>query len=81
MIQYEYDSVGNRIATIEAGVNNHRRTEYEYDDKGQLIKVVYPDGTFESFIYDEGGREIATIDAAGYKTNFVYDAKGRVIET
>ena len=81
IIQYEYDALGNQIASFEVGVNNPRRTEYEYDEKGQLIKTLYFDGTSESFIYDEAGREIATIDAAGNTTHFVRDALGRVVET
>jgi YD repeat-containing protein len=30
-------------------------TEYMHDTKGNLLKIVSPDGTFETFVYDENG--------------------------
>ncbi|MEH2294032.1 RHS repeat-associated core domain-containing protein [Nostoc sp.] len=80
IVRYEYDKMGHQTFSIEQNMDN-RRTEYEYDDKGQLVKTLYADGTSESSVYDGVGRNITTIDAGGQATHFVYDALGHLIET
>ncbi|GEM_PF-1525877 len=74
----EYDSLGNRTATVDA---LGRRTEYRYDEKGQFVGTTYPDGTTELTTYDAAGRKIASTDRAGRTTRFVYDALGRLTTT
>jgi hypothetical protein len=43
--RYEYDGAGNRIAQIEAlGTEVERRTEYSYNEYGQLLETVIKGG-------------------------------------
>jgi RHS repeat-associated protein len=80
---YEYDKLGHQTAVIDA---LQQRTEYKYDDKGQLVGTIYADNTpdnpndnpREISRYDEAGRIISTIDKAGRETRFVYDKVGRL---
>jgi RHS repeat-associated protein len=84
--RYEYNAKGLQIAVIDA---LGRKTESRYDDRGELIEVLYPDATpndnrdnlREQHRYDATGQKIAVIDMAGRETRFVYDAVGRLLET
>jgi RHS repeat-associated protein len=78
-VRYEYDSVGHQTAIIQASMNN-RRTEYQYDDRGNLINTRLADGSSASTTYDALNREIATTDALGRTTQTIYDKLGRVVE-
>ncbi|MEL4897465.1 putative Ig domain-containing protein [Crocosphaera sp. Alani8] len=83
---YEYNELNQQTAVIDALL---RRTEYRYDDKGQLVETIYPDSTPETLddnprtitVYDRGSRQKATIDQAGKVTYYNYDQLGRLIET
>ena len=76
----EYDDAGRETARIdELG----RRTEYQYDALGRLVKTSIPtprrrslDNPFTQTEYDAAGQVIAQIDGAGNRTEFEYDANG-----
>ncbi|MCF7962081.1 MAG: putative Ig domain-containing protein [Pirellula sp.] len=78
----EYDSAGNKIADIDA---LGRRTEYRYDERGQLTETIFPDATPSILTdnprtrteYDAAGRETARVDELGRRTEFQYDKLGR----
>jgi RHS repeat-associated protein len=82
----EYDAAGNRTATVDA---LGRRTEYRYDDRGELIATIYPDATPNDLSdnpttrseYDAAGHKTADVDEAGRRTTYKYDALGRLVET
>lgn len=65
------------------------RTEYHYDEIGQLVLVISPDTTPDNLsdnptirtTYDAAGRQVSQIDALGHTTDFTYDMLGRLIET
>jgi large repetitive protein len=78
-VRYEYDAAGRQTAIIQASMNN-RRTEYQYDERGNLIKTILADGSSISTTYDALNREIATTDALGRTTQTIYDKLGRVVE-
>lgn len=78
-VRYEYDALGRQTAIVQESMNN-RRTEYQYDDRGNLIKTILADGSSTSTTYDALNREIATTDALGRTTGTIYDKLGRVIE-
>jgi YD repeat-containing protein len=59
---------------------NNRRTEYQYDDRGNLINTKLADSSSASTTYDALNREIATTDALGRTTQTIYDKLGRVVE-
>jgi len=52
-----------------------RVTRYEYDDYGNLVRTIYPDGSESRSTYDAAGREIAYTDANGHTVTFEYDAR------
>jgi YD repeat-containing protein len=78
-VRYEYDSLGHQTAIVQESMNN-RRTEYQYDDRGNLINTKLADGSSTSTTYDALNREIATTDALGRTTQTIYDKLGRVVE-
>jgi len=51
-------------------------TRFTYDEKGNLLTSVLPDGTTDRLEYDAQGRVVASTDATGERTTFTYDAKG-----
>ncbi|MEP1075191.1 putative Ig domain-containing protein [Leptolyngbya sp. PL-A3] len=79
-----YDAVGNRIEKVDA---LGRSTRYVYDEQGQLVETIYPDGTPNNVAdnprtrteYDAAGRVVAEIDELGRRTVMVYDQLGRQI--
>ncbi len=86
VIRTEYDAVGNRTALTDA---LGRRTQFVFDERGQLVETIFPDATLMDLSdnprtrteYDAAGRETATIDELGRRTEMVYDKIGRLIET
>ncbi len=60
--------------TPTAGVA--RVTTYEYDDVGQLVKALNPDGSEQYYVYDVAHDLIEVSDNLGNKARYVYDAKG-----
>ncbi|MCB2173528.1 hypothetical protein KQH65_12385 [archaeon] len=75
----EFDERGNKTATIEAkGTGVERRTEYTYDERGNLLTITKPVGAVVSFIYDEFGNVIRRTDAMGGVEEFSYDALNRM---
>lgn len=61
---YAYNEDGQRISlTTKEGVER-----YAYDAAGQVVAVIYPDGTEENFTYDAVGNRLTT-DAAVYAVN------------
>ncbi len=77
-IRNEYNSIRQRSASID---RLNKRTEYLYDNRGNLSRTIYPDGTEESFTYDAEGRKLSFTDRAGRITNYTYDKLGRLIKT
>ncbi|ACK68468.1 YD repeat protein (plasmid) [Rippkaea orientalis PCC 8801] len=83
---YEYNELNQQTAVTDTLL---RKTEYRYDNKGQLVETIYPDSTPNNnadnprtiTVYDRGSRQKATIDQAGRVTYYNYDQLGRLIET
>ncbi|MFO7902330.1 MAG: FG-GAP-like repeat-containing protein [Pirellulaceae bacterium] len=81
IISYSYDPVG-RLVREDKG--NGTYTTYEYDDAGQLLKLVNhaPDGAVQSrfdYSYDSLGRRIAMSTTYGEWT-YAYDATGQLTQ-
>ncbi|WP_243146922.1 RHS repeat-associated core domain-containing protein [Scytonema sp. UIC 10036] len=80
---YEYDKLGRQTAVIDALA---RRTEYVYNEKGELVETIYPDNTSTTkddnprikTKYDAAGRQIETIDQLGRVTRYIYDKVGEL---
>ncbi len=59
---------------------NGYTTAYAYDSRGNLSRIVYPDGTRYHMTHDTAGR-LLTLSVNGIqKQKNVYDAKGRPVE-
>ena len=71
----EYDGDGLVKATVE----DYRRTEYYHDSIGNLITIVYHDGSEENYKYDASGNRTLEVDRNGNATEYVYDAAGRLL--
>ncbi|MFB8796567.1 MAG: RHS repeat-associated core domain-containing protein, partial [Microcoleus sp.] len=81
----EYYKNGDVKAEIDELGN---RTEYRYNDNGQLVEVIYADDTPDNSDnprsrteYDKLGRTVASIDALGRVTRYEYDSLGRLVKT
>ena len=83
-----------RTTTIERSASGHstadvdplgRRTEYTYDNKGNLTSITRlagtPEAVTESYTYEPAYNQVAThTNALGKTTTYTYDALGRLVE-
>ena len=74
VIALDYDAMGRMTGITDANGNQTacvdikgRKTQYTYDDLGNLTKITYPDGTCETFVYDANGNNSIT-DENGSET-------------
>lgn len=70
----EYDEIGNLIYSERNGY----QISYIYNQYDQKEKVIYPDGSIQSYRYDEAGNLIST-ESEGMITEYEYDQAGRII--
>lgn len=76
---YYYDVMGNLIQVTRSGKDaDDEITRYEWNRNDQIIKMIDPLGSEESYIYDMAGRMIEKQDRDGYVTKVTYDALGNV---
>lgn len=71
-------AVKNRVRSVTDG--NGNLTQFEYDAKGNLTKVINPDGGEISHSYKSNGDKLSTTDANGNITFFRYDDFGNLIQ-
>lgn len=83
--QYIYDELGRRIEEIvdpiALGGTLNLRTQYKYDNSGNLTRKIDAIGHSTWYVYDADNRLTHTIDATGSVTQRTYDAEGRLIAT
>ncbi|MEG3838505.1 RHS repeat-associated core domain-containing protein, partial [Microcoleus sp. Z1_C3] len=64
---------------------NGRVTDYDYNDKDQLVKITVakgtPDEAVQQFEYDAAGNQKAVIDENGIRTEYEYDAMNQLKKT
>lgn len=70
---YEYDAFGNRIGSWERG----ERTNYEYNDAGQLIRRDGPAGAFD-YAYDGRGNLTSVSQGEVVLRRYGYNARNRL---
>ena len=69
-----YNAIGKQQAyTDKRGFT----TEYVYDALGNLERVIYPDGSEESYTYDAEGRTLTSTNRQGKTSSYEYDKVGR----
>jgi YD repeat-containing protein len=74
MAEYSYDKEGNLLTAKDAG---GLITNYRYDDRGRLLRVVSPDSGTQLFWYGDGDQLVEHWPAAGASKAYAYDARGR----
>lgn len=85
---YEYDAAGRLTAVVLpevddpiSGTRVRPRTEYEYDELGNLVVQRDARGRETLFEYDGQGRRTATVLPLGQRSTMTYNAVGNVIST
>ena len=67
---YTFESAFNQIASIARP--NGDITNFEYDTRGNLIKLILPDTTFYTFKYNRAGLMTERKDPLGHRTKYFY---------
>jgi RHS repeat-associated protein len=78
---YVYDEIGQQKQIIAYYEDANDITTYEYDARGQVTLVTYPDETTEETKYDSDGRQFGSIDRDGREQYYAYDLAGRLVRT
>ncbi|EKD26010.1 MAG: YD repeat protein [uncultured bacterium] len=78
---YTYDTRFNKLATITDA--NQHKIEYQYNDKGDLTKIIYPDSTptnvVETNLYYNTNNDLDYyVNPRGKITRFEYDSYGYI---
>jgi RHS repeat-associated protein len=77
-ITREYDPL-NRITKYTDTQGN--TLQYEYDQVGNLVTLIYPDGKQVHYEYNSANQLITVTDWAERETRYTYDPNGRLIST
>ena len=72
------DDVAAAVQATNANSTQTRETRNFYDDFGNLIETIDPDGNTTSYTYDERGLKLSSTDSAGNIT-YTYDQHGNLI--
>lgn len=64
---------GDEKATID---RNGNITQYEIDSKGNITKIINPDGSYKLKYYDDKNNLIEEVDETGKCTFYIYDTNG-----
>ncbi|HET9703531.1 MAG TPA: PKD domain-containing protein, partial [Vicinamibacterales bacterium] len=72
---YEHDGAGRISSIVDP---NGRRTSFEYDGMGRLLRREAADGTAREYVYDDAGQLIEQRDESGRRTLSTYDGAGRL---
>lgn len=76
ILTLNYDLLGNPLSS---SINDAITTRYEYDNAGNLIRVIDPAGNANSFNYDLLGNAIGATVSDGTQYEYRYDAVGNLI--
>lgn len=81
-IHFEHDSLGRvtsrSVRDAETGIEQN--TAYQYDARGLITQIAYPDGRSVRLDYTASGKLACYTDPASRKTHFLYDGLGTLIE-
>jgi RHS repeat-associated protein len=76
VINRTYDALNRVVSCTDTNGNLIR---YEYDEVGNLTKLIYPDNTVVNYAYDANHNLVRVIDWAGRVTHYTYDVNNRLI--
>ena len=74
---YEYDDVGRTTAIVD---QDGHRTEYEYDERGNLLKFTRPDGAAITTEFNAYNKPTKTTDANGADWDHSWDERGLLVK-
>ena len=74
-----YDGKGQRISETETTGNLTLTHNYEYDDRGRLMRETNPGGNVIEYTYSLDGHS-KTVSDNGRQTTYTYDAVGNLLE-
>jgi len=72
--QYNYDSIGNRVASI----NNGMETKHQFNARNQLIKTTEGD-ILTDYSYDKRGNLISEVINGQPKASYTFDARNQLV--
>ncbi|MCH8531599.1 MAG: DUF6531 domain-containing protein [Saccharospirillum sp.] len=75
--RFEWHPEARRSAVIDS---RGHRTEYHFNDQGQLIEQINPDGGTQRWHYNSLHQLLHCTDADGAETRYRYDDQGRIVE-
>jgi len=81
-VDYEYDGNGSQVQkTVKnEGSTMNKEYNYQYDYENRLVKVIFPDNSYEKYLYAPNGKRVAVqkwqanASQPEETTYFVYDA-------
>lgn len=78
---FEYDMQGRKISmTTYRNLNSQgEKTQWEYDNRGRIIKKIYADGTSLNYEYSGDGKLTRRVWARGVVTTYTYDMAGNLL--
>ena len=75
-VYFDDDGVNKYGEISSATDRNGNTTLYERDDRGNIIKIVNPDASYQLFTYDLNNNLTSKREEAGNYTYYIYDATG-----
>ena len=79
---YQFDKLGRRIAEIQDPDGSGIKTEYNYDNKGNVISVSRGNNAIvDEYRYDLAGRKTHDVNSDGSYIEYKYDVSGNITET
>lgn len=75
-VDYSHGALGYWPTAIRTP--NGSRTTFEWDQRGHLLRLIYPDGSFDRGVYDDRGDVAQVRTAAGETISTSFDARGRL---
>lgn len=75
--KYSIDKATKLVTGIVDANNN--QTQYKYDYKGRITKIIYADGSEQNIEYDDPNRNYIVSMPSGSKTKYEYDRVGNLV--
>ncbi len=78
---FNYDDAGKLISVTDpaGAADGKAKTEFLYDDKGNLIRISHTDGRMSSYKYDDRNRLTEAADETGRAIKYEYAENGEAV--
>jgi len=74
-----YDSRKRLISQKDIYDSRERLTRYSYDEFGNILQVIDPEGNSTVYEYDDLGRKVSETDSQGNVIHFGYDSRDNLV--